>query len=107
MGQDSKLASSKIMNGIIKLLLLLAVEVIVIGGVAFYMSVTNNPAPSDRPLPLALLGSITAVIFNILFDIARDNIIANHERRIEHLENDVQKIDNELAVLKRRILPEG
>lgn len=107
MGQYSKLASSKIMNGIIKLLLLLAVEVIVIGGVAFYMSVTNNPAPSDRPLPLALLGSITAVIFNILFDIARDNIIANHERRIEHLENDVQKIDNELAVLKRRILPEG
>lgn len=105
MGQDSKLASSKIMNGIIKLLLLLAVEVIVIGGVAFYMSVTNNPAPSDRPLPLALLGSITAVIFNILFDIARDNIIANHERRIEHLENDVQKIDNELTVLKRRILP--
>ena len=103
----NKLSSAKIMNGLIKLVSLLAVELVLVGGLALYMSVTNNVAPASRPASMASVGALTAIIFNILFDIARDELIANNERRIIFLENDVHRIDEELTVLKSKLPIEG
>jgi hypothetical protein len=54
----NKLSSAKIMNGLIKLVSLLAVELVLVGGLALYMSVTNNVAPASRPASLASVGAL-------------------------------------------------